>query len=241
MLVASGGPSGDVAADVTISSPGIGPQETCAAPVVAGACQFTSCQVGGIGSPGPDYDDDLGPITATVGTTTVALTQNLKGLGTVVFPAPVALGTGGIMRFQAGEGGMVPAFDVSVTIPDVGVITSPVPATAGGAATVDTSQDLSVTWAPISVGQIKFRLSGGGSAPGDLAVLIACTFDGAPGSGVVPQTLLASLKQMSGTSPVYAELSAGLDATTVVDGLTIIAESSQTPPNPASSFDVTLQ
>jgi hypothetical protein len=145
------------------------------------------------------------------------------------------------MTFRGGDGASIPKFDVSATIPGVGVITSPVPATDGGAASIDTSQDLSVTWLPITIGQINFRLYGGGTSPGTLAVSVACTFEGASGSGVVPQTLLATLKAMSGASPAYAGLSSELDATDVVDGLNIMMQSLQSSPTAVRDFDVTLQ
>jgi hypothetical protein len=53
---------------------------------------------------------------------------------------------------------------------------------------IDTSQDLSVTWLPISIGQIDFELTGW--APFSFAISLACTFGGAAGSGIVPRTLL---------------------------------------------------
>ena len=239
-LQAAGGPSGEVTAEVIVNEPGVGQQATCADPLSAGACQLTSCQLGGVGSPAMGYGN-FGPMSATVGTTTVALTYDGFGYPTVGFPSSIALETGGTMTFRGGNGAGVPTFDVAATIPGVGVITSPVPATDGGAAIVDTSQDLTVTWAPISIGQINFRLYGGDSSAGGVAISIACTFAGASGSGVVPQTLLASLKEMSGTSAAYAGLTSELDTTTVVDGLTIVTQSHQSSPTPSRDFDVTLQ
>jgi hypothetical protein len=46
---------------------------------------------------------------------------------------------------------------------------------------------------------------------------------------------------MSGTSPLYGGLTSELDATTVVDGLTIVTQSYQTSPTPDRGFNVTLQ
>ena len=147
------------------------------------------------------------------------------------------------MTFRGGNGAAVPAFDVSATIPGLAVITSPVPATDGGAALIDTSQDLSVTWLPISIGQIQFALNGTApsSVGGGIANSIACTFEGASGSGVVAQALLSSLKQMSGTGPTYGGLSSELEATTVVDGLTIVVQSYQNSPTTGHDFNVALQ
>jgi hypothetical protein len=145
------------------------------------------------------------------------------------------------MTFHGGNGASVPIFDVSAIIPGLAVITSPVPTTDGGAAIIDTSQDLSVTWLPISIGQIQFSLTGGSGSIGGVALSVACTFEGASGSGVVPQTILSSLKEMSGTNPTYAGLSSELEVTTVVDGLTIETQSYQNSPATAHDFNVTLQ
>jgi len=145
------------------------------------------------------------------------------------------------MTFRGGNAPGVPAFDVSATIPGLAVITSPVPTTDGGAAIIDTSRDLLVTWVPISIGQIEFGLSGGSSSIGGVAISVACTFDGASGSGVVPRTLLSTLKEMSGTSPAVAGMSSELEATTVVDGLTIVTQSYQRSPTTGRDFNVTLQ
>lgn len=241
LLQAFGGASGEVAAQVPLLEPGVGPQQTCSGPLDAGACQLTSCTMGGIGSPSPGYGN-FGPLSASIGTTTEPITYNGTGYPTVYFPSSVTLGTGGTMTFHGGNGASVPTFDVSATIPGLAVITSPVPKSDGGAAIINTSQDLSVTWLPISIGQINFELQGGASSSvGGMAISVACTFVGAAGSGVVPQTLLASLKGMSGSSPTYADVNSELTATTVVDGLTIVTQSYQSSPTTIHSFNVTLQ
>ncbi len=49
------------------------------------------------------------------------------------------------------------------------------------------------------------------------------------------------MKQMSGTSPTYAGLGSELEATTVVDGLTIVTQSQQTSATTDHDFNVTLQ
>jgi hypothetical protein len=180
-------------------------------------------------------------MSASVGATTVALPYTGFGYPTQYFPSSVTLGTGGTMTFHGGNGADVPTFDVTATIPGLGVITSPVPAMPGGAAIIDTSQDLTVTWLPISIGQIKLGLDGGTRNVGGLAVTVACTFDGASGSGVVSHTLLSSLKAMSGTSPTYGSLSSELDTTTVVDGLTIVTQSFQNSATSGKAFMVTLE
>jgi hypothetical protein len=244
VLVANGGASGQVSADVALTEPGVGQSESCGAPAKAGSCQLTTCTLGGIGSPGGGYGD-FGPITASVGTTTETLTYNDDGYGTVDFPSSVTLGTGGTMIFQGGGSGSVPSFDVSVTIPGLGVLTSPVPTTDGGTATIDTSQDLTVRWEPISVGEINFVLSAEKEASlgaGGTATTIACTFGGAAGSGTISQTLLSSMKEMGANmgSP-YASLSSELQATTVMGGLTIMTDSYQNSQTAGHSVKVTLQ
>jgi hypothetical protein len=240
ILLAFGGTSGEVAADVDGNEPGVGQEETCSGPLDAGACQLTSCQLGGIGSPG-EGEGNFGPMSVSVGTTTVPLTYDGFGYGTVSFPSSITLGTGGTMTFHGGNGAVIPTIDVSATIPGLAVITSPVPATDGGAVIIDTSQDLSVTWLPISIGQIQFGLSGGSSSVGGVAISVACTFEGASGSGVVSHTLLSSLKEMADGGATYGGLSSELEATTVVDGLTIVTQSSQSSPTTGHDFNVTLQ
>ena len=76
------------------------------------------------------------------------------------------------------------------------------------------------------------------SPPSTVMTSIACTFDGASGTGVVPAALLSSLR---GMSPAYAALSSRLDVTTVVDGLTIVMHSYQLSPTSDRTFNVTLQ
>jgi len=240
VLDAWGGPSGKVATDVPLLEPGVGQQQTCAPPLDDGACELTSCKLGGIGSPGPGFGN-FGPISASVGATTVQLTYDGVGYGTVYFPASVTLATGGSMTFHGGNAPGIPRFDVSATIPGLAVITSPSPTTDGGAATIDTSEDLSVTWLPISVGQIHFHLDSEDLSPGSTAVALTCTFEGASGAGVLPHALLSSLKTMSATASMYAGLSSELDATTVVDGLTITTQSYQNSTPPNVDFNVTLQ
>ncbi len=183
---------------------------------------------------------NFGPMFASVGTATVPLSYNGTGYGTVYFPSSITLGTGGIMTFRGGDGAGVPTFDVSATIPGLAVITSPVPTTDGGAV-IDTSQDLSVTWLPISIGQVHFQLNGGDSRPGGVAISVACTFEGASGAGVVPHTLLSSLNEMSGSGPTYAGVSSELEATTVVHGLTIVTQSYQNSTTANRDFNVTLE
>jgi hypothetical protein len=241
LLQAFGGGPGEVAAQVPLLEPGVGLEMTCAVPVTAGACQLTSCQLGGIGSPGFGYGN-FGPISATVGATTVSVTYDGAGYGTVYFPSSVTLGEGGTMTFRGGKQAGVPAFDVSVIVPGLAALTSPAAATDGGVATIAASQDLPVTWAPISIGQVQFHLEGGDRAiPGGTAISIACTFDGVAGAGVVPGALIASMKEMAGASSTYAYLSSELDATTAVGGLTIQTQGRQNSSTVGREFQVILQ
>jgi len=240
ILQAWGGISGEVAADVPLIEPGVGPQVTCTSPAAAGACWVTSCQIGGIGSPTPGYGN-FGPMTASVGTTTVALTYNGTGYGTVYFPSPITLGTGGIMTFRGGNGSGVPRFQVSATIPGQAVITSPIPTTDGGTTVIDTSRDLSVTWLPISIGQVHFRIDGGTYEPGKVATWIECVFGGTAGSGIVYSTVLSSMKEMVGSTATYASLRSELETTTLIGGLTITTQSFETSPATAHDFNVTLE
>jgi hypothetical protein len=241
-LTANGGPSGSVTAQVQVYDPNALPQVTCGPPLNAGACQLLTCLLG----PGLDRDPDpgygdLGTISAAVDTTTEPLTYGGAGYPTVTFPAPIALGTGGIMTFSGGDGVSAPTFDVSATIPDVGVITEPVNAEGGSSAIVDTSQDLSVSWMPISVGEIRFAINGvPASGPGGLA--LTCGFAGASGAGVVPKGLLSSMKGMAGNGgTLYGSLTAELETTSELPGLTVVTESYQISPTVDSNFEVTFQ
>jgi len=240
LLQAFGGGSGEVAAQIPQLEAGVGPEETCGAPVVSGACQLTSCQSGGIGSPASGYGD-FGPISATVGTTTIPIDYSGIGYPTEYFPAGVTLGEGGIMTFRGGNGGSVPSFDVPLTIPGLAVIMSPVPDVDGGSASIDTSHDLTVTWVPISIGQIEYSLSTNVLAPNHLDVTIACAFDGSSGSGVVPQALLASMKTAAAGDTVYASMQSELQTTTVVGDLTIETQSFQSTTNDSDDYVVTLE
>jgi hypothetical protein len=240
-LQAFGGGPGEVAAQVSLAvEAGGGPQMTCSAPLAAGACQLISCQLGGIVSPAAGKGN-FGPLSASVGATTVPLTYDGIGYPTVYFPSSITLGTGGTMTFHGGNGADVPKFDVPATIPGLAVLTAPVPATDGGAATIDTSRNLSVTWSPISIGQIQFRLSERSTSVGGVAIDVSCTFEGASGSGVVSHALLSTLKEMSGTNPTYAYVSSYVEATTVVGGLTLVMQSFQSSATVVRSFEVTLQ
>jgi hypothetical protein len=240
LLQAFGGDSGEVAAQVPLLDPNVGPQMTCSAPVNAGDCRLNSCRLGGIGSPGSG-GGNFGPISATVGATTVPITYDGTGYPTVYFPSSVTLGEGGTMTFRGGNQSGVPAFDVSVVIPGLAVLTSPVATPDGGVTTISTSGDLPVTWSPISIGQIQFQIEGGDNDIGGMAISIACTFDGASGSGLVPATLISSMKEMVGTTSTYAYLTSQLDATTVVDGLTIETQGYQNSSTAEHAFAVTLQ
>ena len=240
VVQAFGGGPGEVAAQVPLTEPGVGEEQTCAPPVSAGACQLLSCQLGGIGDPGGGYGN-YGTISATADGTTEPIAYNGIGYPSVYFPSSVTLNEGDTMTFKGGNGGSIPSFDVTATIPGRGVITSPVPTTDGGTAAIDTSKDLAVSWQPISIGQIHFSFSGGGEAPGSVAVSVNCTFPGASGSGVVPQALLSSLKEMSSGASVYAGLSSELDVTTVVNGLTVVTQSFQNSAADSQSFNVKLE
>jgi hypothetical protein len=169
------------------------------------------------------------------------LTYDGFGYGTIYFPSSITLGAGGAMTFRGGNGAGVPSFNVSAVIPGLAVITSPIPTTDGGAATIDTSQDLSVNWTPISIGQVDFTLRGGDDLPGGVSISVACTFDGTTGTGVVPQVLLSSMKEMPGVSSTYATLTSALEGTSVVGGLTIVTHSFQNVPSADRGFNVTLQ
>lgn len=240
VLEAYGGPAGKVAAEAVTPEPGAGTQKTCDAPIDAGSCQLTSCTLGGIGSPAFGFGDD-GPISVTAGKETVSLTYSGEGYGTVYFPSSVTLGTGGTMRFRGGGSDGIPSFDVTATIPGVGVLSAPMAAADGGVTSIDTTQDLALTWAAIPAGQMHLQLSGAYGGPGSTAVAITCTFEGSAGAGVVPQALVSSMRQMTDGGTQYLSLGSELDVTTVVDGLTITTQSYQSSDPPQQDLSVVLQ
>jgi hypothetical protein len=194
---------------------------------------------GGIGSPTPGYGN-FGPITVTADNTSAVFTYNGFEYGSTGFPATLALGTGGTMTFQGGDGTSVPAFNVSVTIPGAGQMVSPGNADGGGV-TIDTALDLDVTWVPIAIGQIHFALAQNALAAGTTTASIACTFDGSSGAGVVSKTLLAELKAMASPAPIYASLHSELDATGQVSGLAIVMQSFQYSEDVPSEIPAILQ
>lgn len=241
VLDAWGGPPGKVFAQVVNTDPGVDQASACAAPLNDGACRLTACTVGGIGLPARGYGD-FGSISASVGAATETLTYNEFGYVPDYFPEQVTLGTGGIMTFHGGNAMGVPEFSVSATIPALAVLSSPSPTADGAAVLIDTSKDLSVSWSPISIGQIRFHLNSVKDQVGGTALALECTFEGAAGAGVVSHTLLSSLKkELSPTASIDAGLDSKLETTTVVDGLTITTLGHQQAATPSHDFSVTLE
>jgi len=238
-LDAFGGPPGKVVANVSSGVPG-DEQQGCSTPLTGDACHVTMCPIRGIGLPAAGYGD-VGPVSASVGSTTVTLAYNGFGYGTTYFPESVTLAAGGMMTFHGGNVAGVPEFSVSATIPDLAVLTSPVPSADGAAVVIDTSEDLIVNWSPISIGQVRFHLASGGNQIGGTAVTLECSFEGTTGAAVVSRTLLSALKKNSPAGSASAGLTSELEATTVVGGLTITTISHQQPAEPTYDFNVTLE
>jgi hypothetical protein len=108
----------------------------------------------------------------------------------IIVPRPQGLSAGSIVDFQGQGGPDVPPFEVSVTVPTLGRLITPAE-TLGAPPTIDTTVDLNVTWDPIPVGEAVFAIGIEGLDA------VYCYFDGASGSGVVPQSALATLKALS--------------------------------------------
>jgi len=177
-----------------------------------------------------------------VGATTVLLTYLGDGYGTTYFPDSVTLGTGGIMTFHGGNAADVPEFSVSTAIPGLAVLESPLPATDGASVLIDTSEDLPVSWVPISIGQIQFRIDGHGLFKiGEPISTLVCTFEGTAGTGVISRSLLSTLKENSPAGSASAGIGSELETTTVIDGLTITTVSTQSPTTPKQYVHVTLE
>jgi len=196
-LLAFGGPSGYVGAQVVAFNASTAAEEpsTCSQPKIERTCQLTACKDSSIDT--GNSARDFGPILVSVGTTTEELTFGRRGYPQAGFDSEVTLDAGDQMEFQGEGTAQVPNFDVFVTIPDLAIITSPLPEEDAKVVTIDTTEDLSVGWEPISIGHINFRLLGGplgGSTP----VLLDCQFEGTDGAAVVPKNLLSSMKELSG-------------------------------------------
>jgi hypothetical protein len=108
----------------------------------------------------------------------------------VIVPRPQGLSAGSIVDFQGQGGPDVPPFKVSVTVPAFGRLITPAD-TLDAPPTIDTTTDLNVTWEPIPVGEAVFAIAV------EALDTLYCYFDGASGSGVVPQSALATLKALS--------------------------------------------
>ncbi|HYQ04050.1 MAG TPA: hypothetical protein VER96_35495 [Polyangiaceae bacterium] len=89
--------------------------------------------------------------------------------------------------------------------------------------------------------EIRFHLEGADYQVSRTAITLECAFDGAAGAGVVSRALLSSLKEMSPTGSIDANLSSELEATTIVSGLTITTRSHQEPAMPNHNLSVTLK
>ena len=129
-LLATGGVSlGEVAAGVALVELGVGQHQTCTGPLDAGACQLTSCTVGGVGSPNARVRQ-FRPIPASVGTTTELLTYNFVGYRVLIFPSSITLGTwrhDDVPRRETGPASPSSMFPQQFR--GLAVIASPVPTT----------------------------------------------------------------------------------------------------------------
>jgi len=218
------------------------PLATCSAPQNSGSCQLTGCTFGEAPDTVPTAGlGDFGPISASVGGATEELVYERDRYLRPDFDPTVELETGVKVTFHGEGGSGVPMFDVSAIIPGAGIITAPAPAIEGSSyPIIDTSEDLSVTWLPISIGQISFRLLGGPLA-GNTPVILSCEFDGAAGAGVVPRKLLSLMKEQNRDRVTFGDLSAELETTTKLDGLTIRTGSYHNSADEIRDFQVTLQ
>jgi len=126
----------------------------------------------------------------------------------IIIPRPQGLSAGSTVDFEGQGGPDVPPFKVSVTVPALGRLITPAD-TLGAPPTIDTTVDLNVRWAPIPGGEAVFAIGIGGLEA------VSCYFDGASGSGVVPQSALAAIKALSASGP------AGLSFVAMARGQTI--------------------
>jgi hypothetical protein len=136
---------------------------------------------------------DVGQISVWDSTTnTVASLELGFGSYAQAFPWGTPTQPGDVIDFEDFDQAAPLQFDTQATVPAFVDLTSPV--LAAGAA-IDTTRDLALTWTPTSGGDTTFRLAA--TLPLPQAPTIICFFDGASGTGTVPQAALASVKAMS--------------------------------------------
>jgi hypothetical protein len=164
----------------------------CAYVGAVGTCSIVTCFSG---SDAP-ASDDAGLITAVSnGDTAFLLYSGVSPTGTyqtATFADGTRITQGSMIEFLGGGAADVPTFDVSVSIPGFGTLTSPVLQVS---ATIETSLDLPLEWEPIPFADAVFALSPPTST--DTTPTLVCFFDGASGAGVVPHAMLAAIKQAS--------------------------------------------
>jgi hypothetical protein len=186
----------------------------------AAPCTITECVTAppmdagvsdaGMGDASTPTIPHAGQINVSGGMVDLMITPGMDGT------YPPATGTG--LVYSGGEtlnvtaaGDEVPAFAQSVTAPNTVTVSSP--SVAAGTIAIDRAMDLAVTWTDGAAGEVIVRLTGFEMpmSGGTRSVSLACTFDGAGGTGTVPASALGNLPGGGASGSFSVETSASTE------------------------------
>jgi hypothetical protein len=192
----------------------------CAYLSAVGSCAVVDCYTNTDAPPSSNaglVDVDVGGTSDSAMLTYVGASPTGTYL-TATFPSSSDVQEGGALEFVGHGGGDVMPFDVSLTAPSTGVLTSLVLA---GTTRVHVSNDLALAWEPIAIGDAVFTLSAPSAS--NMTPTLICIFDGASGGGVVPSAELAAMKDVSAGGAVQATFLAMARASMLVGDWTVSA------------------
>jgi hypothetical protein len=155
---------------------------------------------------------------------------------TATFPQSSDVHEGGALDFVGGGEAEVLPFDIPLTAPSTGVLTSLVLA---GTTRVNVADDLVLAWQPIAIGDAVFSLSAPTAT--NMTPTLVCIYDGASGGGLVPHAELAAMKSVSAGGAVQATFLAMSRASTVVGDWTVSAIAVTETGTSAHSGEITLE
>jgi hypothetical protein len=184
----------------------------CALIGADGECSVVTCPL----TPALPPSDNAGTVVASVGSaSTVIPYSGTSPTGTYSgVNIDAIFTTGDTMEFRGPGGPDVPAFDVSVTAPNLVVLDPPWFTTE---VTIDTTRDLSLSWGAAPTGDAVFSVT---DASGHALI---CYFDARPGGAVVPQENLAAFKDLVGDAGTNAEFFVATRVTVAVVGWQLLA------------------
>jgi hypothetical protein len=173
--------------------------------------------------------DDAGNLTIGGGGIPPGTVVTNFGDGVYSYGAAGTVMSAGQTVTVAGAGGMVPPFGPeAVTAPPMIALTAPLGAD-GGAPSIPTSADLTVSWTGGQSGS-TVTISMGGEDPLDT---LTCTWDAALGQGTVPHALLGQLTVQGAGYMSYGQQT----TTTFAAGAYTIAASAELQTGEAVTFE----